>query len=113
MEQQQRGLSGPSINIFHINNEAKVIVFHRWNDGGPGDDVIVVANLSANEIPSYNIGFPREGTWYLRFNSDWQGYSGDFSNIGYDTTAAAGPNQNMPCNGNVGLGPYSACIYSQ
>ncbi len=106
-----RGLS--KANIFHVNNDAKIIAFHRWNDGGPGDDVIVVANFSANSFPSYNIGFPSGGTWYLRFNSDWQAYCSDFGNVGYDTTAGDGGNQNMPFNGNIGLGAYSCSLYSQ
>jgi len=33
--------------------------------------------------------------------------------VGYDTTAAAGGNQGMPANGNVGLGPYSVIVLSQ
>jgi 1,4-alpha-glucan branching enzyme len=107
------GLSGQNINIFHVNNDAKVIAFHRWNNGGAGDDVIVVANFSTNPMQSYNIGFPRQGTWYLRFNSDWSAYCADFTNVGYNTTAGGGGNQNMPFNGNVGLGPYSCCIFSQ
>jgi 1,4-alpha-glucan branching enzyme len=108
-----RGLRGPNLNLFHVNDNAKVLAYHRWADGGPGDDVIVVANFSSTDFDSYNIGFPRPGTWYLRFNSDWQGYSTDLGNRGYDTTAAYGSNQNLPCNGNVGLGPYSAQILSQ
>jgi 1,4-alpha-glucan branching enzyme len=108
-----RGLQGSNINIFQVDNNAKVIAFHRWNNGGPGDDVIVVANFSTMPIPSYNIGFPQPGTWYLRFNSDWQAYCSDFTNVGYDTTAAPGSNQNMPNNGNVGIGPYSCCFFSQ
>ena len=108
-----RGLGGSNVNIFHVQDEAKVIAFHRWWDGGPGDDVVVVANLSNRAFDSYNIGFPRDGTWYLRFNSDWSGYCGDFTNVGYNTNAVPGWNQNMPCNGNVGLGPYSAIVLSQ
>ena len=108
-----RGLRGPNINIFHVNNDAKVIAFHRWSDGGPGDDVIVVANFSATSQSSYNIGLPRAGTWFVRFNSDWQGYASDFGNIGYDTTANPGSNQGMPCNGSVGIGAYSAIVLSQ
>lgn len=107
-----RGLRGANTNIFHVN-AAGVIAFHRWDQGGPGDDVVVVANLTNNRWDSYNIGFPRTGTWYLRFNSDYQGYAPDFSNVGYNTTASVGGNQNMPANGNVGLGPYSALIFSQ
>jgi 1,4-alpha-glucan branching enzyme len=108
-----RGLRGQNVNVFHVNEAAKVIALHRWSDGGPGDDVIVAANFSAQAYPSYNLGFPRGGTWYLRFNSDWSGYCNDFSNVGYTTSATDGQNQGMPCNGNVGLGPYSAIILSQ
>jgi len=75
--------------------------------------VIVVANFSGRGYESYNIGFPRSGTWYLRFNSDWAGYDPSFGNTGYDTTAADAPNQQMPCSGDVGLGAYSAIILSQ
>lgn len=90
------------------------MAFHRWRDGGPGDDVVVVANFSAVPYDSYNIGLPRGGAWYLRFNSDWSGYSADFGgHRTYDTTADGGPNQNMPLSGNVGLPPYTLLIYSQ
>jgi 1,4-alpha-glucan branching enzyme len=107
-----RGLCGDNVNVFHVNPEG-VVAFHRWAQGGPGDDVVVVANLSNRRWDSYNVGFPREGTWYLRFNSDWQGYAAEFTNVGYDTTAASGWNQGMPANGNVGLGPYSVIVLSQ
>lgn len=108
-----RGLRGQNINIFHVNHDAKVLAFHRWADGGPGDDVVVVANFSTLPYWNYNIGLPRAGTWYLRFNSDWAGYWDDFTNVGYDTTAGPGGNQGMPCNGNVGIGPYSVIVLSQ
>lgn len=112
-----RGLRGQHVNVHHVNNNDKVIAFHRWDNGGPGDDVIVVVNMANRSYDSYNIGFPREGIWYVRFNSDWQGFSPDFGNHpGYDTTASraiGGNTDGMPFSGNVGLGPYSAIILSQ
>ncbi len=75
--------------------------------------MIVAANLTAQPYPSYNIGFTAPGTWYLRFNSDWSAYSPDFGNVGYDTRADGGPNMQQPSSGNIGLGAYSAVIYSQ
>ena len=108
-----RGLRGGSTNLFYANDADGVLAYHRWDQGGPGDDVVVVVNLKNQVHPSYNIGFPRPGTWFLRFNSDWNGFSPDFSNVGYNTTAGPGGNQGMPFDGNVGLGPYSVCIYSQ
>ena len=112
-ENNTRGLRGGQTDIFWADPGTGVLVYKRSDLGGPGDDVIVVANLSNGRYPSYNIGFPASGTWYLRFDSDWQGYASDFGNIGYNTTTDGGPNMGQPFSGNVGLNSYSALIYSQ
>ncbi|MEM6351979.1 MAG: alpha-amylase family glycosyl hydrolase [Cyanobacteria bacterium P01_D01_bin.14] len=114
-----RGLRGQYVNVHHLNDQGnnKMLAFHRWEHGGPGDDVIIVANFADRSYDSYNIGFPREGTWYVRFNSDWKGFSDDFRNHpGYDTTAWRvnwGDTDGMPFAGNIGIGPYSVLILSQ
>jgi 1,4-alpha-glucan branching enzyme len=109
-----RGLRGQHVNVHHTNNSAKVLAFHRWDQGGNGDDVVVVLNFANQGYASYTIGFPRGGQWRVRFNSDWNGYSSDFGNwFSYDTEADGGPCDGMPFSGNVGLGPYSAIILSQ
>ena len=111
---QTRGLRGPHLNVHHVNNTDKVIAFHRWENGGPGDDVVVVANFADRSYDSYTLGMPRTGPWRIRFNSDWQGYSEDFgSYLGYDTMAGSDPGTTMPCQANVGIGPYSVLILSQ
>ncbi|MCC5630849.1 alpha amylase C-terminal domain-containing protein [Nostoc sphaeroides CHAB 2801] len=112
-----RGLRGQNVNVFHINNNDKLIAFHRWENGGRGDDVIVVLNFSDRNYDSYTIGFPSPGTWYVRFNSDWQGFSPDFGNFpGYNTTAGRaiwGDTDGLTFAGNVGIGAYSGLIFSQ
>lgn len=109
-----RGLRGPHVNVFHVNEQDKVIAFHRWDKGGPGDDVIVVANMANRGYHRYEIGFPRKGLWKVRFNSDWQGYSDDFGNhFSYHTEAMSGVKDVLAYHGSVGLGPYSAIILSQ
>jgi 1,4-alpha-glucan branching enzyme len=109
-----RGLRGQNLNVHHVNQTDKVIAFHRWESGGAGDDVIVIANFGNRSYDSYAIGFPREGLWRVRFNSDWQGYSAEFGNqLGYDTTAFANPMDGLPFSANVGIGPYSTLILSQ
>ena len=108
-----RGLTGQNLNVFHVNHDARVIAYHRWMNGGPGDDVIIVANLANRAYDAYNIGLPRGGTWFLRFNTDWSAYDPTFSNKGYDTTATPGGNQGLPFNGNVAIGPYSVIVLSQ
>ncbi|MBZ5536299.1 MAG: alpha amylase C-terminal domain-containing protein [Acidobacteriia bacterium] len=109
-----RGLRSQSINVFHINNSDKLIAFHRWGNGGPHDDVIVVANFANRSYDCYNLGLPREGSWRVRFNSDWSGYSADFGNHpSYDIMAHAGSKDGLPFNGCVSIGPYTAVILSQ
>ncbi|HEY7771026.1 alpha amylase C-terminal domain-containing protein, partial [Longimicrobium sp.] len=108
-----RGLRGQGVNVFHAGSD-KVVAFHRWDQGGAGDDVVVVLNFANRGHPGYRIGFPRAGQWRVRFNSDWSGYSPDYGNHeSYDTHAEAGSWQEMPFSGNVGIGPYSAIILSQ
>jgi 1,4-alpha-glucan branching enzyme len=109
-----RGLRGQHVNVHHVNNTDKLLACHRWQDGGPGDDVMIVANFANRSYQSYTLGFPRAGWWRVRFNSDWQGYGADFGNQpGYDTVAGDGPADGMPFRANVGVGPYSVLILSQ
>jgi 1,4-alpha-glucan branching enzyme len=109
-----RGLRGEHVNVYHVNNTDKLLAFHRWEHGGAGDDVVVVMNFANRGYDSYNLGFPREGFWRVRLNTDWSGYSSSFSNAsGYDTAAYSGRADDMPCNANIGIGPYSVLILSQ
>ena len=109
-----KGLTGYFTNVHHVNNGAKVIGYHRWANGGAGDDVIVLANFSATSFPNYRIGLPRGGTWRVRFNSDWSGYSADYGNYAaYDIVADPWAYDGLSHSGNFRLGPYSVVIYSQ
>ncbi len=109
-----RGLLAGNVNVFHVNDSAKVVAYHRWWNGGPGDDVIVVANFSNQEFPVYNIGFPRSGRWRVRFNSDWDGYDAEFDNLNsYDADAVAIAKDGLAYSANVGIGRYSMIILSQ
>ena len=111
---QTRGLRGPHINVHHLNNADKVIAYHRWENGGPGDDVMVVANFGNRVYASYRVGFPRPGLWRVRFNSGWQGYSDDFGDSGgFDCWADAPGWDGMPFQATVGFAPYSVLVLSQ
>jgi 1,4-alpha-glucan branching enzyme len=109
-----RGLSGWFTNMHHVNNTNKVVAFHRWQEGGAGDDVIVVANFSNTAYTNYRIGLPRAGLWKLRFNSDWSGYGADYANYpSFDTSGDPVPWNGMAQSGLVAIGPYSVLVYSQ
>jgi len=108
------GLCGQFTQVYHLHEESKVIAFHRWDKGGPADDVVIVANFSHETQDGYQIGFPAAGVWKLRFNSDWQGYSDDFQNHpGSDADAQSGPSDGFPYHVAVSIGPYSVLIFSQ
>lgn len=112
--QRFAGLQAHNVNVFHCNDTDKVIAFHRWDRGGAGDDVLVVLNVANRAHDSYKIGFPRAGTWRVRFNSDWSGYSDDFGNhAGHDTVGEPGDYDGLGFHGRIGLGRYSALILTQ
>ena len=109
-----RGLCGQFTQVCHLHEDSKVIAFHRWDKGGPADDVVVVANFLHEPQDGYNIGFPAAGTWKLRFNSDWQGYSDDFQgHPSADVVAEPGEYDGFPWHAQLSIGPYSVLIYSQ
>ena len=109
-----KGLTGQNLNVFHFDNGNKTLAYHRWENGGPGDDVVVVANFSSSPMPNLNIGFPRQGAWHVRFNSGANVYDPGFVNgDSLDTTANSGGKDGLNFNGNVGIGPYSVVILSQ
>jgi 1,4-alpha-glucan branching enzyme len=75
---------------------------------------VVVANFFHEPQDGYVIGFPAAGTWRLRFNSDWQGYSDDFQDHrSADVIAEAGPYDGFPFHAALSIGPYSVLIFSQ
>jgi len=109
-----RGLRGPSIAVHHVNEEQRVLAYHRWQNGGPRDDVIVLANFSATPLPDYRVGVPRAGRWRVRFNSDWDGYDPEFETVeSVDANASREPRDGLKYTIEVGLGPYSVVILSQ
>ena len=120
-----RGLSGSGLNTFHENQADNVIAYHRWHQGGPGDDVVVVANLSHLAHENYKLGFPLPGTWRLRLNSDASIYSRAFGNQACSDVAAepkasdqppranAEKRDGFPSEGTISIGPYSVLVFSQ
>jgi 1,4-alpha-glucan branching enzyme len=109
-----RGLCGQFTQVYHVQEQSKIIAFHRWDKGGPADDVVVVANFSNEPRDGYVVGFPTAGTWKLRFNSDWQGYSDDFQGYPSSNVAAEpGEYDGFPFHAALSIGPYSVLIFSQ
>lgn len=118
-----RGLTGSGLNTFHQNQSDNVIAYHRWHQGGQGDDVVVVINLSHQVHLNYQLGFPKQGVWRLRLNTDYNGYSRAFGNQACSDAdakesssqqgAGVGPRDGFSASGTINIGPYTALIFSQ
>ena len=57
-----RGLRGEHIAILRADEKAKLLAFHRWHEGGPGDDVVVVANFADRVVDDLRLGLPAAGS---------------------------------------------------
>lgn len=102
------GLLGQHTAIFHQDDNNGVIGYHRWDKGGAGDDVIIIANFSNTAFTTYQLSLPVGGTWHIRFNSTWSGYSKDFSNLELD--AITSDDRGIAT---LTLPPYAVLIASQ
>lgn len=109
-----RGLTGQNIEIYHMNHDQKVIAFHRWHDGGPGDSTVVVVNMSNQTLTDYQVGFPAAGHWKLRFDSHAADYSADYDGqVSGDVTADENSYDGQPASARLAIGPYAGLIFSQ
>jgi len=108
------GLRGAGTAVHHVDNTAKVIAYHRFDAGGPGDDCVIVANFSGAVVSNYAVGFPQPGDWMTRLNSDDPKYGADYSGVGSVSVAADGEGRDgMAQSGLVTIAPYSVLILSQ
>ncbi len=113
-EGHTQGLCAQNVDVYHVNQDQKVLVYHRWDKAGPGDSVIIAANLSAEPRRDYRIGLPAEGTWLVRFNSDRKTYDAEFSDMGETpVTADKQEYDGQPASGTIELAPYSVILLSQ
>jgi 1,4-alpha-glucan branching enzyme len=114
LRQTTRGLQGQGLQIHHVNGADKLIGYHRWSDGGPLDDTLVLLNFSNRSFGRYTIGAPRSGLWRVRLNSDWSGYDSAFGNqLSLDSEAGAMPYDGLPFSIQIGIGAYTALVMSQ
>lgn len=102
------GLLGQYTSIIHHDDDNTVLAYHRKDKGGPGDDVVVIANLGENQLNDYKITLPESGQWQVRFNSSWKGYNVDFPEVAFGAAKA-----NKKGLAAVSLAPLSVLILSR
>lgn len=109
-----RGLQGSHVDVFHVNDAAKVLAWRRWDQGGAGDDVVIVANFSAKPFARYDLGLPRAGAWKVRFSSNDARYSADFpATPTADVATSATARDGFAQMASLQLGAYQVLILSQ
>ena len=118
-----QGLKGVNLAITHIHpsRELPVLAIHRWDKGGPGDDVVVVMNFSNQSFKKkgYWINFPRGGVWNVRICSEGPKYAFDEKKTGtkgqtkIQTELDMNRNDGYIFAGGVFLKKYSMVILSQ
>lgn len=113
-ERRSAGLTGPNTAILRADETLKLLAWHRWLEGGPGDDIVVIANLSTQPIVDLPIGLPRPGRWRVRLNSDSTVYAPDFgASIADDLGADGGQLDGQEQSGLVSVAPYAVVVLSQ
>lgn len=100
------GLQGQHTSVFHQDDNNHVIGFVRNSDDGD-DSVIVIANFSSTPHHTYQLPLPQAGSWHIRFNSTWRGYSPDFPEIPLSTITTDDSG-----SATIQLAPYSVYIAS-
>ncbi|MCY2976392.1 MAG: alpha-amylase family glycosyl hydrolase [Planctomycetota bacterium] len=108
------GLTGQFVNVYHVNDQDKIVAFHRSKEGGPGDDVVVVIKMSEDRTEKYQIGFPYSGLWKLVFNSDADCYGEHQDGTqATDLISLDEPYNGFPASALIVIGAYSCLIYSR
>lgn len=111
---KSKGLCGQNLHIYHFDDGAKLIAFHRWDRQGSTDSVVVVVNMTNQNRDGYCIGFPRAGSWKTRFNSDSYNYGPNFYNHPTpDVETHEEGADGLPYSGEISIGPYTVVIFSQ
>ena len=112
-ENVSRGLCGQDVNVHHVNQKEKVLAFHRWDKGGPGDTVVAVMNFANKLHENYEVGLPHDGIWKIRLNSDSSLYDASFGNVACEDIQAVKLSfDGLPYKGKFSFAPYSFLILS-
>jgi len=98
-------------NIYHVNDAANVMAWHRWN--GPDEDLIMVANFNNATFDSYCLGLPLSGSWMETLNTDAAVYGGGNAGNGGTITANGGPMHGMPFSACITLPRMSVLVFSR
>ncbi len=107
------GLLGSEVEVFHVNNNDKVVAFRRF-DADQNSNVVVLLNFADRHWDDYRIGFPCAGSWKVRFDSGSRHYDQGSQDIGVsEVDAGHAPYDWYTHSSSLPLQPYAAVVFSQ
>ncbi len=98
-------------NVYHVNDTANVVAWHRWNQAG--DDLVIVASFNNTSFDSYCLGMPLGGEWLELFNSDAAVYGGDNRGNGGRVQANGPPRDGLPNSACVTLPRMGILVFGR
>lgn len=105
------GLSGQYSKLIHKDVNNSVIAYHRKENGGPGDDTVVIINFGDQNLKDYALQLPKAPSqhhqWTVRFNSSWSGYGTDSHETNIDKAQPVAEDEHA-----IGISARSVVILS-
>ncbi len=103
-----RGLRGHHVKTIYVSQTQGILAYHRWENGGKRDSVVVVLNFYNQKQEQIILSFPATGKWTTHFNSDSSIYDTEYTNYGTKEVVT-----DQSGKGVLQIAPYSALILSQ
>lgn len=104
------GLRQQAIEIIHLNNDSKVLAYHR---GEENSKVLIVINFSNTDYTEYNLSLAEQSNWKLRLNTVAKEYDDDFSEMEVHDPEIHAENLEEANMGTFEIPGYSALIFTQ
>ncbi len=112
---QSAGLTGQHVDFLHASEESRMLVFlRRKAEGGPGDDIVVAVNFSAEARVGYRIPLPASATYTVLLNTASKLYHPDFEDVGLTALDAERIAQDgYAFSAPLDIAPYSLLVLAQ
>lgn len=104
------GLRQQASEIIHLNNDSKVLAYHR---GEENSKVLIVINFSNTDYTEYNLSLAEQSNWKLRLNTVAKEYDDDFSEMEVHDPEIHAENLEEANMGTFEIPGYSALIFTQ
>ncbi|MGB3776420.1 MAG: alpha-amylase family glycosyl hydrolase [Leeuwenhoekiella sp.] len=108
------GLQSDNVNVFHLNNQDKILAYYRYSNDAKDRGVIVILNFSNQQFGDYQMGIPEGGKWTNKINTSWKGYDWQFDDaqVGdFETFDEA--YDEMQQSTKLNIPAYAALIYTR